>query len=240
MIGVRVVAADAYEAPPGVCSPKRKITPSGCTGTRQPPHGAGAPRRDLVIAGQVLVSLRLTAESTCSSSTRCAICRSKWEKTVTIRRLLKASRLAGLQEVEQRLNKAYRDVLRSLHLIDRNDPIAEIVAKKNNRDRRDGRSRSGRDFHARRRAAWPRRTAVGLSQHGVLTQIFLVSPGYVPTRVPHPQRELLAWSCRFLCIGLCPARRARERHIVLQAERVRKLGAAQHSCRQAFEHRSYL
>jgi hypothetical protein len=48
---------------------------------------------------------------------------------VTIRRLLKANRLAGLQEVEQRLNRAYRDVLRSLHLVDRNDPIAEIVAK---------------------------------------------------------------------------------------------------------------
>ena len=48
---------------------------------------------------------------------------------MTIRRLLKASRLAGLQEVEQRLNRAYRDVLRSLHLIDRDDPIAEIVAK---------------------------------------------------------------------------------------------------------------
>ena len=53
----------------------------------------------------------------------------KREKTVTIRRLLKASGLAGLQEVEQRLNRAYRDVLRSLHLVDRNDPIAEIVAK---------------------------------------------------------------------------------------------------------------
>ena len=48
---------------------------------------------------------------------------------MTIRRLLKASRLAGLQEVEQRLTRAYRDVLRSLHLVDRNDAIAEIVAK---------------------------------------------------------------------------------------------------------------
>ena len=48
---------------------------------------------------------------------------------MTIRRLLKANRLAGLQEVEQRLNRAYRDVLRSLHLVDRNDVIAEIVAK---------------------------------------------------------------------------------------------------------------
>ena len=48
---------------------------------------------------------------------------------MTIRRLLKAKRLAGLKEVEQRLNRAYGDVLRSLHLVDRNDPIAEIVAK---------------------------------------------------------------------------------------------------------------
>jgi hypothetical protein len=48
---------------------------------------------------------------------------------MTSRRLLKANGLAGLQEVEQRLNRAYRDVLRSLHLVDRNDPIAEIVAK---------------------------------------------------------------------------------------------------------------
>ena len=48
---------------------------------------------------------------------------------MTIRRLLKASRLAGLEGVEQRLNKAYRDVLRSLHLVDRNDAIAEIIAK---------------------------------------------------------------------------------------------------------------
>ena len=48
---------------------------------------------------------------------------------MTIRRLLKANRLAGLQEVEQRLNMAYRDVLRSLHLVDRNDPLAEIVAR---------------------------------------------------------------------------------------------------------------
>ena len=48
---------------------------------------------------------------------------------MTIRRLLKANRLAGLQEVEQRLDRAYRDVSRSLCLVDRNDPIAEIVAK---------------------------------------------------------------------------------------------------------------
>jgi hypothetical protein len=41
---------------------------------------------------------------------------------MTIRRLLKDSKLAR-QEVE-RLNTAYRDVL-----VDRNDPIAEIVAK---------------------------------------------------------------------------------------------------------------
>jgi hypothetical protein len=47
---------------------------------------------------------------------------------MTIRRLLKNNRLAGPEEVE-RLYGAYRDVLRSLHLVDRNDPIAEIVAK---------------------------------------------------------------------------------------------------------------
>ncbi len=46
---------------------------------------------------------------------------------MTIRRLLRDSGLAQ-QEVE-RLNRVYRDVLRSLHLVDRNDPIAEIVAK---------------------------------------------------------------------------------------------------------------
>src|SRR6516164_3368194 len=110
---------------PRPVSVTRSELTSGGTGTRQPPHVAGAPRRGSCDRRP----LRLTAESACSGSTRCAICRSKWEKTVTIRRLLKASRLAGLQEVEQRLNRAYRDVLRSLHLIDRDDPIAEIVAK---------------------------------------------------------------------------------------------------------------
>jgi hypothetical protein len=47
---------------------------------------------------------------------------------MTIRRLLKDNKLARPEEVE-RLNMAYRDVLRSLHLVDRNDPVAEIVAK---------------------------------------------------------------------------------------------------------------
>ena len=47
---------------------------------------------------------------------------------MTIRRLLKDDKLAGPHEVE-RLYRAYRDVLRSLHLVDRNDPVAEIVAK---------------------------------------------------------------------------------------------------------------
>ncbi len=46
---------------------------------------------------------------------------------MTIRRLLEDNKLAG-QEIEA-LNRAYRDVMRSLHLVDRNDPIAEIVAK---------------------------------------------------------------------------------------------------------------
>ena len=47
---------------------------------------------------------------------------------MTIRRLLKNNGFAGPEEVE-RLNSAYRDVLRSLRLVDRNDPIAEIVAR---------------------------------------------------------------------------------------------------------------
>ncbi len=44
-----------------------------------------------------------------------------------ISRLLKDSRL-GPEEIE-RLNSAYGRALRSLCLVDRNDPIAEIVAK---------------------------------------------------------------------------------------------------------------
>jgi hypothetical protein len=47
---------------------------------------------------------------------------------MTIRRLLEDNKLAGPQEIEA-LNRAYKDVMRSLHLTDRNDPIAEIVAK---------------------------------------------------------------------------------------------------------------
>jgi hypothetical protein len=46
-----------------------------------------------------------------------------------IRRLLKDNGLAGPEDVE-RLNRAYSYALRSLHLVDRNDPITEIVAKK--------------------------------------------------------------------------------------------------------------
>jgi hypothetical protein len=45
-----------------------------------------------------------------------------------IRRLLKDNGLAGPEDVE-RLNRAYSYALRSLHLVDRNDPITEIVAK---------------------------------------------------------------------------------------------------------------
>ena len=44
---------------------------------------------------------------------------------MTIRRLLKDNKLADVACLEW----AYRDVLRSLHLVDRDDPIAEIVAK---------------------------------------------------------------------------------------------------------------
>jgi hypothetical protein len=47
---------------------------------------------------------------------------------MTIRRLLQDNKQARPQDVE-RLNRAYRNTLRSLHLVDRNDPIAEIVAK---------------------------------------------------------------------------------------------------------------
>ena len=47
---------------------------------------------------------------------------------MTIRRLLKDDKLAGPHDVEP-LYRAYRDALRSLHLVDRNDPVAEIVAK---------------------------------------------------------------------------------------------------------------
>jgi hypothetical protein len=45
-----------------------------------------------------------------------------------INRLLNDSNL-GPEEIE-RLNSAYGQALRSLWLVDRNDPIAEIVAKK--------------------------------------------------------------------------------------------------------------
>ena len=52
---------------------------------------------------------------------------SRW-RLMTIRRLLKDSKLAP--EETQRLCLAYQRALRSLHLVDRNDPIAELVAKK--------------------------------------------------------------------------------------------------------------
>ena len=44
-----------------------------------------------------------------------------------IRRLLKDGNL-GPEEVE-RLERAYNRALQALHLVDRNDPIAEMVAK---------------------------------------------------------------------------------------------------------------
>jgi hypothetical protein len=47
---------------------------------------------------------------------------------MTIRRLLKESKLAP--EETQRLNLAYKRTLRLLYLVDRNDPITELVAKK--------------------------------------------------------------------------------------------------------------
>jgi len=45
-----------------------------------------------------------------------------------INRLLKDSKLTS-QEID-RLNKAYTFTLRSLSLVDRNDPLTEIVARK--------------------------------------------------------------------------------------------------------------
>jgi hypothetical protein len=45
-----------------------------------------------------------------------------------ISRLLKDSKLTP-QEIE-RLNRAYTFTLRSLNLVDRNDPLTEIVARK--------------------------------------------------------------------------------------------------------------
>ncbi len=47
---------------------------------------------------------------------------------MTIRRLLKNSKVAP--EETQRLNLAYKRTLRLLYLVDRNDPITEMVAKK--------------------------------------------------------------------------------------------------------------
>ena len=47
---------------------------------------------------------------------------------MTIRRLLKDSNLNA--EETERLHLAYKRALRSLHLVDRRDPIAELVAKK--------------------------------------------------------------------------------------------------------------
>jgi hypothetical protein len=47
---------------------------------------------------------------------------------VSIRRLLKGSNLAP-EEID-RLTMAYEQALRSLHLVDQDDPVAEIVAKK--------------------------------------------------------------------------------------------------------------
>jgi hypothetical protein len=47
---------------------------------------------------------------------------------MSIRRLLKDSKL-GPEEID-RLTMAYEQALRSLHLVDRDDPVAEIVARK--------------------------------------------------------------------------------------------------------------
>ena len=47
---------------------------------------------------------------------------------MTIRRLLRDDGLAAPEEAE-RLDRAYLYTLRSLYLVDRNDPVTEIVAK---------------------------------------------------------------------------------------------------------------
>jgi hypothetical protein len=47
---------------------------------------------------------------------------------MTIRRLLRNDGLRAPEETE-RLDRAYRYALRSLYLVDRNDPVTEIVAK---------------------------------------------------------------------------------------------------------------
>ena len=49
-------------------------------------------------------------------------------KEMTIDRLLKDSKLTP-KEIE-RLNRAYAFALRSLHLVDRDDPLTEMIAKK--------------------------------------------------------------------------------------------------------------
>ncbi len=47
---------------------------------------------------------------------------------MTINRLLARTSL-GLEEIRL-LNEAYKRALRGLHLVDRNDPLTEMVAKK--------------------------------------------------------------------------------------------------------------
>jgi hypothetical protein len=47
---------------------------------------------------------------------------------MTIGRLLREDRLGGPEEAE-RMDRTYRYTLRSLYLVDRNDPVTEIVTK---------------------------------------------------------------------------------------------------------------
>ena len=47
---------------------------------------------------------------------------------MTIRRLLRDNKVGAPEEAE-RLDHAYKYALRSLYLVDRNDPLTEIVAK---------------------------------------------------------------------------------------------------------------
>ena len=51
----------------------------------------------------------------------------RWEATVPINRLLENSKLK--QEEIERLNRAFTFAPRSLSLVDRNDPLTELVAR---------------------------------------------------------------------------------------------------------------
>jgi hypothetical protein len=59
--------------PPMRFAPRKNNSPAAAPGHANRPMSPALHGGDLVIAGQVFVSLRLTGESACSGSTRCAI-----------------------------------------------------------------------------------------------------------------------------------------------------------------------